>query len=139
MMEYYVLPKLMGFSESAWAQPREWETIDSKSKREQAMNEGWSAFATALGKRELPRLSYVNGGYNYRVPLPGAVIENGVLKANAAYPGLEIRYTLDGSEPTQESLLYTHEVPIRTGVTLRCFDAAGKAGRSVKLNGSTIE
>ncbi|HTF19969.1 MAG TPA: family 20 glycosylhydrolase [Chryseolinea sp.] len=139
MMEYYVLPKLMGFSESSWAQPRIWETMDSKAQREQVMQEGWNAFATALGKRELPRLSYLNGGYNYRVPLPGAVIDKGLLKANAAYPGLEIRYTLDGTEPTSESLLYTHEVPVRTSVTLRCFDAAGKAGRSVKLNGPTVE
>lgn len=139
MMEYYVLPKLMGFSESAWSQPRVWETIESKSQREQSMQEGWNAFATALGKRELPRLSYLNGGYNYRVPLPGAVIDKGLLKANAAYPGLEIRYTLDGSEPTSQSLLYTHEVPVTTNVTLRCFDSAGKGSRSIKLNGPTVE
>jgi hexosaminidase len=139
MMEYYILPKLMGFAESAWAQPRIWETIDSKVQREQAMQEGWNSFATALGKRELPRLSYLDGGYNYRIALPGAVIEKGILKANAAYPGLEIRYTLDGTEPTTESLLYTKEVPVKTGVTLRCFDAAGKGSRSVKLNGSRIE
>ncbi|MGC3946531.1 MAG: family 20 glycosylhydrolase [Chryseolinea sp.] len=139
MMEYYVLPKLIGFSESAWSKPRPWETIESKDQRDKSMQEGWDAFATALGKRELPRMSYINEGYNYRVPVPGAIIDKGVLKANTAYPGLEIRYTLDGSEPTRESLLYKQDVPVTTGVTLRCFDAAGKGSRSIKLSGPNVE
>jgi len=139
MMEYYVLPKLMGFSESAWSAERTWETIESKDKREKAMDTQWNAFATGLGKRELPRLSYINGGYNYRVPVPGAVIDKGVLKANTAYPGLEIRYTLDGSEPTKQSLLYTKDVPLTTSVTLRAFDAAGKGSRSINLARPTVE
>ena len=139
MMEYYVLPKLMGFSESAWSKQRPWETIESTGQRERSMQEGWNSFATMLGKRELPRMSYINGGYNYRVPVPGAVIDKGVLKANAAYPGLEIRYTLDGSEPTRESLLYKKEVPVTTGVTLRAFDAAGKGSRSIQLKGPNVE
>jgi len=139
MMEYYVLPKLVGFSESAWSKERPWETINSKEQRDKSMQEGWNAFATALGKRELPRMAYLNDGYNYRVPVPGAVINKGVLKANTAYPGLEIRYTLDGSEPTRESLLYKQEVPVTTGVTLRCFDAAGRGSRSIKLTGPNVE
>lgn len=139
MMEYYVLPKLMGFAESAWAQPRAWEKIESKEQREIVMTREWNTFANGLGKRELPRLSYVNNGYNYRVPVPGAVIEKGQLKANTAYPGLEIRYTLDGSEPTRESLLYTKEVPVSATVTLRAFDSAGKGSRSVKVQGPRVE
>lgn len=139
MMEYYVLPKLMGFSESAWAQPRVWETIEQKGSRDQEIERGWSAFATGLGQRELPRLSYLNGGYNYRVPVPGAIVDKGVLKANTAYPGLEIRYTLDGTEPTRDSPLYTHEIPVTAAVKLRCFDSAGKGSRSISLNASRAE
>lgn len=139
MMEYYVLPKLIGFAESAWAQPRGWETIESKEARERAMSAEWNVFATMLGRRELPRMGYLNGGYGYRVPVPGAVVDRGVLKANAAYPGLEIRYTSDGSEPTRESRLYTGDAPVTTEVTLRCFDSAGRGSRSVKAGSSAIE
>lgn len=139
MMEYYVLPKLMGFAESAWAQPRAWEKIESKEQRETIMTREWNVFANGLGKRELPRLTYLNGGYHYRVPVPGAVIEKGQLKANTAYPGLEIRYTLDGSEPTRESPLYTKEVPVSAAVTLRAFDSSGKGSRSVKVQGPRVE
>lgn len=138
-MEYYILPKLMGFAESAWAAERKWETIESKTAREKLMDNEWNIFANTLGKRELPRLSYINHGYNYRVPLPGAVIENGLLKANVEYPGLEIRYTLDGTEPTRESLLYTKPIPVSNEIALRCFDSAGKSSRVVRLNKPNVE
>ena len=130
MLEYYLLPKLAGFAESAWAPERAWEKIENRTAREAAMAEGWNAFANALGRRELPRLSYLNRGYNYRVPHPGARIENGMLMANAEYPGLEIRYTTDGSEPQRISTLYAGPVAVDGTVMLRCFDAAGKASRS---------
>jgi hexosaminidase len=139
MMEYYILPKLMGFSESAWASERRWETIESVAEREKLMQSEWNIFANTLGRRELPRLSYLNRGYNYRVPLPGAVIENGLLKANTEYPGLEIRYSLDGTEPTRESSLYTEPVPVNSEVTLRCFDSSGKSSRVVRLNKPKVE
>lgn len=139
MLEYYVLPKLMGFAESAWAPERKWETIDSKAARDKAMDDGWNAFANILGKRELPRLGYLNGGYNYRVPVPGVLVENGVLKANTEYPGLEIRYTLDGSEPTKDSPLYTREMVITKEVILRSFDSSGKGSRSVNIKASRAE
>jgi hexosaminidase len=103
------------------------------------MQSEWNTFANTLGRRELPRLTYLNGGYNYRVPLPGAVIENGLLKANTEYPGLEIRYSLDGTEPTRESSLYTEPVTVSSEVTLRCFDSSGKSSRVVRLNKPKVE
>lgn len=133
MMEYYMLPKLMGFAESAWSAERKWETIDNKTLREQAISEGWNVFANNLAQRELPRLRYLNGGYNYRVPTPGAVLENGTLKANSEYPGLQIRYTTDGSEPTVQSSLYAAPIAVKGIIKLKCFDATGKASRSVTI------
>ena len=106
MLEYYMLPKLIGFAESAWAAERKWETINDKAEREALIQKEWNGFANTLAKRELPRLSYLNGGYNYRVPPPGAVIENGMLKANSEFPGLIIRYTTDGTEPIGNSTEY---------------------------------
>ena len=131
MLEYYMLPKLIGFAESAWAAEREWETTADKADQEEKIHEGWNIFANALGNRELPRLSYINGGYNYRVPPPGAIIENGMLNANVEYPGLNIRYTTDGTEPTTKSTLYKEPASVSGTVRLRSFDRSGKHSRSV--------
>lgn len=134
MMEYYTLPKLMGFAESAWAAERAWENIGERNAREKAIQTSWNLFANTLAQKELPRLSYLNGGYNYRIPLPGAVIDNGAVIANVAYPGLIIRYTTDGSEPTAQSPVYQSAIKTKGVVKLRCFDAAGKGSRTVMIN-----
>lgn len=86
------------------------------------------------GQRELPRLDYFHGGVNYRLPPPGATIEDG-MKANVAFPGLTIRYILEGSEPTVESNEYTKPVPVRgvQAVKLHTFDPRGRDCRTVMI------
>jgi hexosaminidase len=133
MLEYYMLPKLIGFSESAWTSERTWETIGKKGERENVIRQDWNVFANTLAKKDLPRLSYLNGGYNYRVPAPGAIIEDGKLKANVEYPGLIIRYTTDGTEPTVNSLQYQNPVNVTGNILLKSFDASGKASRTVEI------
>jgi hexosaminidase len=134
MMEYYTLPKLMGFAESAWSAERPWENITDKTTRDKVIQTGWNVFVNTLAQKELPRLSYLNGGYNYRVPLPGALIENGTLNANVAFPGLTIRYTTDGSEPTQKSVEYKNPIKVSGTMKLKSFDASGKGSRTVIVN-----
>ncbi|GAB3936732.1 family 20 glycosylhydrolase [Larkinella terrae] len=136
MLEYYSLPKLLGFAESAWAAERPWETIENREAREKSMQTGWNVFANTLAQKELPRLAVLNNGYNYRLPLPGAVLQNGELKANIEYPGLSIRYTTDGSEPTAQSTLYTAPVKVSGKVKLKSFDAAGRSSRTAALDGN---
>ncbi len=133
MLEYSVLPKLLGFSQSAWSMHRPWEDIADSTAREKIIQDRWNIFANTLAARDLPRMSYLNGGYNYRVPPPGAVIENGRLLANSSMPGLTIRYTADGSEPDARSKVYVGPVEASGTFRLRCFDAAGKASRTVDL------
>ncbi|GAB3168743.1 family 20 glycosylhydrolase [Telluribacter humicola] len=130
MMEYYLLPKLLGFAESAWSPEREWESNNDPKKREEEIQTGWNRFANTLAQKELPRLAILNGGYNYRLPLPGAVIEEGTLSANVALPGLAIRYTTDGSEPNLESTLYSKPVRVSGTVKLKSFDASGRSSRT---------
>ncbi|MBT1698872.1 carbohydate-binding domain-containing protein [Fulvivirgaceae bacterium PWU4] len=134
MVEYYMLPKLIGFSESAWSPAREWETLPDQAKREASMDREWNVFANTLGTRELPRLNYLHGGYNYRIPPPGAIVADGMLKANVEYPGLTIRFTLDGSEPDARSAVYEGPVSVASPVMLKCFDAAGRGSRVVKVD-----
>jgi hexosaminidase len=132
MLEYYLLPKLIGYAESAWSPARSWETIENRSKREEEMSKGWNIFANTLAQRELPRMTGIFGGYNYRVPAPGGRVVNGVLEANSAYPGLTIRYTIDGSEPGASSAIYKEPVPVTGKVRLKAFDQAGKSSLPVE-------
>lgn len=135
MAEYYILPKLIAFSESAWSSSRTWEEIEDEARRKQQLETDWNIFANRLAKVELPRLAYWNGGYNYRVPPPGAVIENGTLKANTELPGLTIRYTTDGSEPSLSSPEYKEPVSVNTHkISIRTFDSSGRGSRTIKLN-----
>lgn len=131
MLEYYALPKMIGLAETAWGKERPWEGEANPMRRQQLMDEGWNQFANVLGKRELSRLSRLFGGFNYRLPPPGAVIEEGMLKANIEYPGLKIRYSTDGGEPSIQSPEYRNPVPVRGEVQLKAFDATGKGSSTV--------
>jgi hexosaminidase len=133
MMEYLAFPKLLGLAERAWAVRPEWARTADDRQRETELNRAWTRFANALGRRELPRLDYLSKGVRYRVPLPGAVIEEGVLKANVAFPGLEIRYTLDGSQPDIKAHRYIG--PVKLGkevktINLKTFTRQGRFSRT---------
>ncbi|WP_345026521.1 family 20 glycosylhydrolase [Ravibacter arvi] len=135
MMEYYILPKLLGFSESAWSPERSWETIEQPEQRRKQADAEWNVFANRLAKTDLPRLAYFNGGYNYRIPAPGAIVENGILKANTELPGLAVRYTTDGSEPTLSSPVYTEPVSVAGKlIRVKAFDASGRGSKATEVN-----
>ncbi|MEJ7692462.1 family 20 glycosylhydrolase [Daejeonella sp.] len=132
-LEYMMLPKLLGLAERAWSKEPEWATGNDKAKSEELYKQAWIEFANIAGKRELPRLSYYNGGYSYRIPEPGLKIENGRVAANVQYPGLEMRYTTDGSEPEAGSKLYIGPVSEKGVIKVAAFDAGGRRGRIVEV------
>jgi hexosaminidase len=136
MIEYYMLPKLIGFAESAWSPERKWETEANHDLRIKSIDAGWNRFANTIAQKEFPVLSKMNGGYAYRVPPAGAVVENGMVKANVALPGISIHYSTDGSEPTMDSPVYEAPVPATATFRFRTFDASGRAGRTVTVQGS---
>jgi len=129
MAEYYYLPKLIGFAERAWVGQALWGRTSDQAERVAAMDKDWNRFANIVGQREMRRLDYLHGGFNYRLPPPGAVIEDGKLHANIDFPGLEIRYTTDGTEPEPGSPLYTKPVEVSGEVMLRSFDTRGRSSR----------
>ncbi|MEA3462921.1 MAG: family 20 glycosylhydrolase [Bacteroidota bacterium] len=129
MAEYYYLPKLIGFAERAWAGQASWGRISDREKRVAAMDKEWNRFANIVGQREMPRLDYLHGGYNYRLPPPGAVIKEGKLYANIDFPGLSIRYTIDGTEPDLDSPVYLEPVEVTGVVKICAFDTRGRSSR----------
>ncbi|WP_114748701.1 family 20 glycosylhydrolase [Pleomorphovibrio marinus] len=133
MVEYYTLPKLLGFAESAWAKEREWENTIETETRQGQIFKGWNRFANTIAQREYPKLGTLNGGYEYRIAPPGAKVENERIYANVNLPGLEIRYTQDGSEPSMDSPLYQEPLENSNGIKLKAFDALGNASRTVEV------
>jgi len=129
MAEYYYLPKMIGFAERAWVGQAAWGEIIDQEPRVKAMNQDWNRFANLVGQRELPRLDYLFGGYNYRLPPPGAVIKDGKLFANIDFPGLTLRYTTDGSEPGVHSPVYSGPVELSGKINIRSFDSRGRGSR----------
>lgn len=130
MLEYYYLPKMLGLAERAWA----------KQASEAEIDANWNTFANTIAQRDMPRLNYRFGGYNYRIPTPGAKLENGTLYANLNLPGFELRYTTDGSTPTETSALYEapiqiYEAPVEGSeqVQVAAFDARGRSSKTVIL------
>ncbi len=130
VMEYLAFPKLLALAERAWAAPPAWAGEEDPETRAGLLEADWNQFANRLGRRELRRLDHLAGGVSYRLPPPGAKVEDGTLHANAAFPGLEIRYTIDGTEPTAESELYRGPVIVSGQVKLRTFDTRGRSSRT---------
>ena len=131
-LEYMTFPRTIALAERAWAKQPAWATTDDPVRRQSLFGAAWNRFVNTVGQRELPRLDFLFGGTNYRLPLPGAKIEAGQLHANITLPGLAIRYTIDGSEPSLASPLYEHAVKVAGLVKLRAFDLQGRGSRSVE-------
>jgi len=126
-LEYMLLPRLLGFAERAWSKDPAWATETNTAKSDSLYQVSWVNFLNVLGKRELPRLSYYDGGYNYRIPKPGVTLQDGKYAANMQFPGFTIRYTTDGTEPDANSKIYNDAVTnTSAGLKFRAFDNKGR-------------
>lgn len=132
-MEYLLLPKLFGLAERAWAKDPSWAEESNEAKAQEEYAHAWSVFVNEVGKRELPRLDYYGGGFNYRIPTVGIVEKEGKIHANIQLPGMMIRYTTDGSEPTMKSLVYESPIVSSGKVSFRAFNTEGRGGRAVNF------
>ena len=72
----------------------------------------------------------------YDLPKPGGIIKNDSLYANTAFPGLNIKYTLDGSLPNIESMNYNTPLKIDQDdvINLRLFDNKGRGGYPIQVD-----
>ncbi|WP_423146139.1 family 20 glycosylhydrolase [Rubrolithibacter danxiaensis] len=132
-LEYMLLPKFLGLAERAWAKQPEWAKENDPSKSEKLYQAAWSEFINVTGKRELPRLDQYAGGFNYRIPAPGAVIKNGQVEANIQFPEFSIRYTTDGSEPNSNSPLYKNPIKTKGTIKLKGFNLTGRSSNTLTV------
>jgi len=132
-MEYLLLPKLLGLAERAWAKDPEWATAPTSTKSNSLYAAAWSKFCNILGKKELPKLSYINQGYQYRIPTAGVTVNNGTVQANMQFPGMTIRYTTDSTEPTINSAVYNTALTQKGTYKFKVFNTTGRGGRTVTV------
>jgi hexosaminidase len=130
LYEYQLYPKMLALAERAWSPAPEWGDLEAASARGAAMEEAWTRFANTLGQREFVRMRRAAEPIDFRIPPPGAELRDGVLHANATYPGLDIRYTTDGTRPDAESQLYDSPVRVDGPISVRAFDATGRGSRT---------
>ncbi|MDE5595452.1 MAG: family 20 glycosylhydrolase [Muribaculaceae bacterium] len=102
-LEMRLLPNMLGLAERAWNSTPTYTDAD---------------FNAVISAREIP--AWEAGNYNYHLHQPGVKVVDGKAVMNASYAGKgEIRYTLDGSNPTAESPVYTEPVAIGDAKQIR--------------------
>ena len=115
-MEYMAYPRGAALAEVVWSQK------DARN---------WDDFVGRLATH-LNRLDTY--GVNFRVPEPAGLEQNRsfskdmTVELKVPFAGARVRYTLDGTEPTEDSPVYTDPIKLtkNTVTTARTFMANGK-------------
>ena len=110
-VERYIFPRLFALSERAWnARPES----AAKYQGHTVTPAEWNA---SICKHELKRLQ--DNGIHFHLSQPGIHVEKNYATMITSVPGAVIRYTLDGTEPTTTSAVYSSPVRVRQGTTIR--------------------
>ncbi|MEC7878096.1 MAG: family 20 glycosylhydrolase [Bacteroidota bacterium] len=127
-------PNLIFLAEKAWSQQDEWTKDLLNPEIDNLMNKEWSYFVNTLGHRTLHHLPILFGGVDFDLPKPGAIISDDTLFVNSIFPGMNVRFTRDGSVPSSEDELYIGKTLISPSevVVLRAFDKTGRGGRHIQ-------
>ena len=126
-------PNLIVLAEKAWSQQDQWTKNLSSQNIDEIMSKEWSYFVNTLGHRTLNHLTLLFDGVDFDLPKPGGIIKNDTLFVNSVFPGMEVRFTRDGSIPSTEDKLYIKEIKVLSSesIVLRSFDQTGRGGRHI--------
>jgi hexosaminidase len=102
---YMLFPRLLAVAERAWHNPQWSEnykvgvtysanTGHFDSTQKNALTVDWHNFTHVLSTKAMPQL--VKDGIQPRVPLPGAIIKEGILQMHSAFSGLQLEYQIFG-------------------------------------------
>ena len=133
ILDYMFMPNIIVFSQKAWSHDDSWMDISNDDIKREKIKIEWNKFANNIGQRVLPMVDIIFGGLSYDLPKPGGKVENDTLFANTVFPGLNIKYTLDGTIPQESSKTYKAPFEISEGdiVNLRLFDNTGRGGNTI--------
>ena len=136
ILDYMFMPNIIVFSQKAWSHDDSWMNITDLDLKRIKIQEEWNKFANNIGQRLLPMVDDIYGGLSYDLPKPGGKIVNDSLYANTVFPGLHIKYTLDGSIPLNSSETFTSPLKVNKDeiINLRLFDNTGRGGNSIIVN-----
>jgi hexosaminidase len=136
ILDYMFMPNIIVFSQKAWSKDPEWMKISDKTKREYTLDYEWNTFTNTIGQRVLPIIDNIYGGLSYDLPKPGGIIKNDSLYANSVFPGLHIKYTLDGTVPNSNSNNYISPFKLNNDdiVHLRLFDNNDRGGNVIMVD-----
>ncbi|MDE2219660.1 MAG: carbohydate-binding domain-containing protein [Gammaproteobacteria bacterium] len=133
-LDYMLMPRLLAVAERAWAPDPDWTSQADPARAARQHAEAWSAFVTKLGRDVLPRLDAELPDMHYRLPPPGLKRAGDNVLVNEQIPGLELRYTIDGSQPGAHSPLVNGPIAATGTVRVAAFDRNGRAGRAAQLD-----
>ena len=118
-------------------------TVSIKLVRENTAIAGAVVYSMAINNSAQPAdlrasLPFLNHHYkdlNIHLPKPGGIIENDTLRVRTLFPGLKVRYTLDGSLPNSSSKTYQNPLTIKQDddVVLRAFDTNNSGGNAIEV------
>jgi hexosaminidase len=129
MLEYYYMPKLLGLAHRAWVGMPEWSTLKDEKERDKYLSVDYNRFIHHVVEKEFKRMDKAENPIHYRIPAPGILQRGDSVFMNSIYPGMEIRYTLDGSEPNEKAALYTSPIKTKTRkIRAKIFNSVGRGG-----------
>jgi hexosaminidase len=127
-IDYLVMPRLLALAERAWAPDPAWALETDAARGEILHRRAWSGFVNALSQRVLPRLDLEQPGLAYRIAPPGLMLDGERVLVNHVLPGITLRYTVDGSDPTAASKQVDGPIVERGLIKVAAFDRKGRAG-----------
>ena len=129
-------PNLIVLAEKAWSQKDQWTKNLLSQNIDEIMTKEWSYFVNTLGHRILNHLSFLYDGVDFDLPKPGGIIKNDTLFLNSVFPGMNVRFSRDGSIPTSDDELYLKEIKVlhTESIVLRSFDQTGRGGRHIVVS-----
>jgi hexosaminidase len=127
-LQLMLLPRLLALAERAWAADPAWAQEADVAQAQALHAAAWSRFVSQASLQVLPRLERDLPGWAWRIAPPGLLREGAQVRVNHLLPGLTLRYTTDGSEPTTTSPPVTGPLHHRGRVKAAAFAPNGRRG-----------